>query len=44
MLSRINMTDEAVGVVVANNVQGLITVDDFVQLNEKSLVGLLRVL
>ena len=44
MLSRMNMADEAVGVVVANNGQGLIKIDDFAQLNEKSVEGLFRVL
>ena len=39
-LSRMNLTDEAVGVVVANDGQGLITIDDFAQLNEKSVEGL----
>ena len=36
------LTDEAVGVVVANNSQGIITIDNFAQLNEKSTEGLLR--
>ena len=34
------MKDEAVGVVVDNNGQGLITIDDFAQLNEKYVEGL----
>ena len=44
MLSRMNLEDEAVGVVVTNNGQGLIKIDDFAQLNEKSVEGLFRVL
>ena len=44
MLSRMNLTDEAVGVVVANDGQGIITIDDLAQLNEKSVEGLYRVL
>ena len=44
MLSRMNMADEAVGVVVANNGQGLMKIDDFAQLNEKSVEGLFWVL
>ena len=44
MLSRMNLTDEAVGVVVANDGQGIIKIDDFAQLNEKSVEGLFRVL
>ena len=35
MLSRMRMTDEDVGVIVANDGQGLIIVDDFTQLNHK---------
>ena len=31
MLTRMNMKDEGVGVVVANNDQGIITIDDFAQ-------------
>ena len=42
MVSRMKLTDEAVGVVVANNSQGIITIDNFAQLNEKSTEGLLR--
>ena len=38
------LNDEAVAVIVANYVQGLITIDDFYQLNEKSVEGLFRVL
>ena len=44
MLSRTHVTDEAVGVVGANDGQGLITIDDFAQLNEKSVEGLCRVI
>ena len=44
ILSRMNLTDEAVGVVVAKYGQGIITIDDFVQLNEKSVEGLCQVL
>ena len=44
MLSIMKLTDESVGVVVANNGQGIITIDDFAQLNEKSVEGLFRVL
>ena len=39
-----NLTDKAIVVVVANDVQGLIIIDDFSQLNEKSLEGLCQVL
>ena len=42
MLSTIRLTDESVGVVVANNGQGIIKTDDFAQLNEKSVDGLCR--
>ena len=38
------LTDEAVGVVVDNYGQGLITIDDFSQMNDKSVEGLCRVL
>ena len=44
MLSIMKLTDESVGVVVANNGQGIITIDDFAQLNEKSVKGLFWVL
>ena len=44
MFSRMNLIDKAVGVVVSNNGQGLITIDDFAQLNEKSVEGLCWVL
>ena len=40
MLSRMKLTDEAVAVVVAKNCQGIITIDDFAQLNKKSVEGL----
>ena len=40
MLSRMRLTDEDVGVVVANDGQELITIDDIYQFNEKSLEGL----
>ena len=38
------LTYESVGVVVPNDGQGLITIDDFYQLNEKYVEGLCRVL
>ena len=44
MMSRMNLTEGAVAVFIANNGQGLITIDDFSQLNEKSVEGLCRVL
>ena len=44
MLSRMKLTDEAIGVVVANNGQELITIDYFAQLNNKSVEGLCCVL
>ena len=44
MLSRMNLEDEAVGVVVTNNGQGLIKIDYFAQLNEKSVEGIFWVL
>ena len=37
MLSRMRLPDEAVAVVAANDGQGLITIDDFAQLNDKSV-------
>ena len=40
MLSIMKLADEAVGIVVANDGQGPITIDDFDQLNEKSVEGL----
>ena len=39
-----NLTDEAVGVIFDNDGQGIITIDDFSQLNEKYVEGLCRVL
>ena len=44
MLSRMKLTEEAVGVVVDKNGQGIVTNDDFTQLNEKSVEGIFRVL
>ena len=44
MLSIMKLTDETVGVVVANDGQGIIIIDDFSQLNEKSVEGLFWVL
>ena len=44
VLARMNITGKDVGVVVAYNGQGLITIDDFSQLNNKSVEGLCRVL
>ena len=44
MLSGMNLKHEAFAVVVANNGQGLITIDYFYQLNEKSVEGLCQVL
>ena len=44
MLSRMNLTDEAVEVVVASNGQGLIAIDYFAQLNYKSVEGICWVL
>ena len=44
MFSRMKLTNEAVGVVVANDGQGLITIDYFAPLNDKSVEGLYRVL
>ena len=38
------LTDESVGVIVANYGQVLITVDDFYHLNEKYVEGLFRVI
>ena len=38
------VTDEAVGVVVANDGQGITTIDEFPQLSEKSVEGLCWVL
>ena len=44
MLYIMKLTYEAVGVVVANFGQGLITINDFAKLNEKSVEGLCWVL
>ena len=44
MSSIMKLTDEAVGVVVTNNGKEIITIDDFAQLNEKSVESLCRVL
>ena len=44
MLSRTSLMDEAFGAVVDNYGKGLITIDDFAQLNEKSVEGLCQVL
>ena len=37
MLSWMKLTDEAAGVIVANYGQGLIMIDDILQLSEKSV-------
>ena len=44
MFSIIKLTYEAVVLVVANNGQGIITIDDFAPLNEKSVESLCQVL
>ena len=44
MLYRMKITEEFIGVVVANDGQGIISVDDFAQLNEKSVEGICWVL
>ena len=44
ILSKMNLKDEVFGVVVARNGQGLINIDDFTQLNDKSVEGICRVL
>ena len=44
MLSGMMLKYESVGVVVANDVQGIITIDNFAQLNMKSVEGLCQVL
>ena len=44
MLSWMKLTDEAIGVVIANESQGLTTIDGFSQLNEKFVEGIWRVL
>ena len=40
MSSRMKLTYEAIGVVVANNFQGIITIDDFSKLNDQSVEGI----
>ena len=42
MLVRMGLTNEAATVVVAADGQGLVTIDDFAQLNEKSVEGVCR--
>ena len=44
MLSSMKLTYEGVGVVVANNDQGIITIYDLAQLNYKSVEGICQVL
>ena len=44
VLSIMNITDEAVGVFVANNGQRIITIDYLSHLNYKSVEGICRVL
>ena len=44
MLSRMKLKYEAVGIIFANNGQGIITIDDFAQLNDKYVGGLCQVL
>ena len=44
MLSRMKLKDEAVGVVIANDGQRLITIEYFPQTNEEYVEGLFRVL
>ena len=44
MLDRTNLTHEAFGAVVSNDVWGLIKIDSFEQFNEKYVEGLCRVL
>ena len=44
ILDWVKLTDKYVGVVVANDGQGLITIGDFSQLNNKSVKGLCQVL
>ena len=43
MLYQMKPAYEYVGVVIDNDVQGLIKIDDFTQSNEKSMEGLLQV-
>ena len=40
MLPQMKLTNKDVGVVIAKDGQGLITIDDFTQLNEKYVEGL----
>ena len=40
ILSRMKLIDQAVAVVVTNNGQGILTIDDFAHLNDKSLEGI----
>ena len=44
MISIIKLKEEGVGVVVAIDGQGLITIDDFAQLNQKYVEGIYQVL
>ena len=44
ILSRMKLADESSGVIVDNGGQGLITIHDFSQLNEKFVEGLCRLL
>ena len=44
MIAQIKITDEAVCEIVANDGHGIISIDDFYQLSEKSMEGLCWVL
>ena len=44
IIVKMKLTDEAVCVFFANDGQGIITIDDFAQLNEKYVEGIFRVL
>ena len=44
MLSWMKLIDKAFGVIISNDGQGIITIDDFTQLNEKSVESLCQVL
>ena len=44
IIVKMKLTDEAVCVFFANDGQGIITIDDFSHLNEKSVEGLCQVL
>ena len=44
IFSRMKLTDKAVAVIVASYIQGLIKMDDFAQLNDKSAESICRVL